>query len=310
MLTGCARIGVKLRFALESTIKIIAFDQPRMIASLEQKPHSPATGPAREKEQKLRDLMRNTRRVLVAYSGGVDSTYLAFIANQELGSNAVCVLGISPSVSQNQQDDAATIAAQYGFNFRTEATYELDDLNYRANLQNRCYFCKTELYATLRTLAKALAIAAIVDGTNFDDTFDHRPGRMAASEKDVASPLADVGMTKREIRELSRDLGLSGWDKPSSPCLSSRIAYGVPVTIERLSKVESAEAVLRKLGIREFRVRVHDDLVRLEIAPNEMKSILDKEIFDGIVKELKKLGFRYVTLDMEGFRSGSMNNKV
>jgi pyridinium-3,5-biscarboxylic acid mononucleotide sulfurtransferase len=262
---------------------------------------------AHEKEQNLRHMMREMQSVLVAYSGGVDSAYLALVATQELGPKALCVLGVSPSLSGVQRREAEKIARRFRFNFQTLQTDELDNPDYQANPVNRCYFCKTELYGKLSALAAERGINALVDGANLDDTRDYRPGRAAAGERNVRSPLIEAGLTKSEIRALSKKQGLPTWDKPSSPCLSSRIAYGLPVTIERLSKVERGESILRKLGFREFRVRLHDELVRLEIAPAELGRALDLKITEHLANEFKKLGFRYVTLDLQGFRSGAMN---
>lgn len=277
------------------------------MARVQKKKTETAISSIEEKERNLRFMMREMRTVLVAYSGGVDSAYLALIARQELGENAVCILGISPSVSRIQREEAERIAAKFNFNFQTIHTEELENPDYQANPTNRCYFCKTELYGKLSRVARDKNINYTLDGTNADDTKDHRPGRAAAEENQVRSPLVEIGLTKNEIRSLSRKHGLPTWDKPSSPCLASRIAYGVPVTVKRLSKVERGEAVLRGLGFREFRVRLHDDLVRLEIAPQELSKALNPEAADRLAKAFKELGFRYITLDLQGYRSGAMN---
>jgi uncharacterized protein len=262
---------------------------------------------AEKKEAALRGLMRRMEKVLVAYSGGVDSSYLALIASEELGSNALCVTGISPSVSDRQRREAERIARDFKFNYQTLFTEEFSDPNYTANPSNRCYYCKSELYGKLEKLAAQKNIKFILDGTNADDTGDHRPGRAAAAEKGVRSPLVEVGLTKEEIRFLSKRLDLPTWDKPASPCLSSRIAYGIPVTIERLSKVEKGEEILRSLGFTEFRVRLHGELVRLEITPAEMPRALEMEMAGLLAERFSRLGFKYVTLDLKGYRSGAMN---
>jgi len=262
---------------------------------------------AEEKELNLRRLMREMQQVLVAYSGGVDSSYLALIASQELQEKAVCITGISSSVSQRQREEATQIADDFKFNFQIIKTDELENPLYQANPINRCYHCKTELYGKLLSIAEQRKIAFVLDGANTDDTGDYRPGRLAAAEKSVRSPLIEVGLSKSEIRELSKKHKLPTWSQPSSPCLSSRIAYGVPVTIERLSKVERGEEILRQFGFREFRVRVHDELARLEIAPEEMERALDLNITEKLAEKFRKLGFKYVTLDLHGYRSGAMN---
>jgi uncharacterized protein len=259
------------------------------------------------KEQQLKDLFRQMRSVLVAFSGGVDSTYVAYIANAELGDKAICVTGESPSLPQYQRGECARIAGQFGLRREIIQTEELDDPRYRANAPNRCYFCKDELYSKLGVLAHERGVGFVVDGSTMDDIGDYRPGRAAATEHGVRSPLIEVGLNKREVRELSHRAGLPTWDKPASPCLSSRIAYGTTVTIQRLESVDRGEEIMRELGFREFRVRHHDNLVRIEVAPSELDLALRREVIDNLARRFRDLGFKYVTLDLHGYRSGAMN---
>jgi len=248
--------------------------------------------------------------VIVAYSGGVDSSYVAYVANAELGPRAVCVTGVSASLPVYQSAEIDRIVEEFGFNHERVQTDELQNPEYQANNGNRCYFCKDELYTKLESLATSRGIDFIVDGSTMDDLDDYRPGRQAAKEHSVRSPLIEVGMSKADIRELSRRVALPTWDKPASPCLSSRIAYGTTVTIERLTKVDRGEEILREFGFREFRVRHHDTLVRLEISTSEMDRVLNRDVLDQLAARFRELGFKYITLDLEGYRTGSMNESL
>ncbi len=259
------------------------------------------------KEERLRGIFRELDSVIVAYSGGVDSSYVAYVANEELGPRAVCVTGVSASLPAYQREEIDQVVKKFGFNHELIATEELENDGYRANNPDRCFYCKDELYTKLEGVARSRGIENIVDGSTIDDLGDYRPGRQAATQHAVRSPLIEAGLTKSEVRELSRMATLPTWDKPASPCLSSRIAYGTTVTIERLSKIDRGEEIMREFGFREFRVRHHDQLVRLEIAPAEMDRALQKDLIAELARRFRELGFKYVTLDLQGFRSGSMN---
>ena len=258
------------------------------------------------KEAALEGVLTSLDSVVVAYSGGVDSAYLAYVASRTLGDRALAVTADSPSYSERHRRLAIQIADQFGLQHEIIHTHELDRPEYRANPANRCYFCKHELYTHLTRMA-ADRQATVVDGNNADDRGDYRPGRQAAREFGVRSPLDEVDLKKDEIRELSRRAGLPTWDEPASACLSSRIPYHAEVTDEKLRTIERAEQALRALGFRVFRVRHHDELARIEIGRDEMARALDVEIGSAIVRELKAIGYKYVSLDLQGYRTGSLN---
>lgn len=263
-----------------------------------------------EKLQRLRDIIGSAGSAVVAFSGGVDSTFVAAVASDVLGDRAVAVTGVSPSVPPSELAEARELARRIGIRHDLIDTHEMEREGYVENSPMRCYHCKTELYSLLEAYARERGYAAILDGCNVDDLADHRPGRVAAAEHGVRSPLIEAGLTKAEIRELSKARGLPTWDKPAMACLASRIPYGTPVTIEALTQIGDAEAALRALGFRQLRVRHHGDVARIEIEPADMPLLLDPELRAEAVRRVREAGFRYVTLDLAGFRSGSMNEAL
>lgn len=261
------------------------------------------------KEARLREILCDYGSVCIGYSGGVDSVYLARTARDVLGPDRMlAVIGVSASLPAAQRQIALQCAHDFDIPITELPTDEMDDPNYVANPSNRCYFCKTELWTKLTAFAAARGLAVVVDGTNADDVRDHRPGMRAASEHAIRSPLLEAGLSKAEIRELSQMAGLPTWDMPSAPCLSSRLAYGVAVTRERLEQVELAEERIRALGFREFRVRHHGAVARLEFAPREIPAAIERA--SAIQGALGDLGFERVLLDVEGYRRGALNEAV
>jgi uncharacterized protein len=261
-----------------------------------------------EKVQKLKNIIAELGSVVVAYSGGTDSTLVLQVTHEVLGEKAVALTAVSASLSAADQAEAEAIARQMGVRHILVKTDETDNPEYLANTPNRCFFCKTETYDKLSEYAQANGYSAIVDGTNADDIGDHRPGRQAASDHGVRSPLLEAGFSKAEIRALAKEYGLPNWDKPAAACLSSRIPYGTAISIPLLSQVERAEAMLHGLGIRQLRVRHHDQVARIEVEPGNFATLLAHR--QEVVTALKAVGYNYVTLDLAGFRSGSMNETI
>jgi uncharacterized protein len=258
----------------------------------------------------LRARLAGCDSLIVAFSGGVDSAYLAWAATQALGHRALAVTADSPSYPSRHRRIALAIARDFGLHHEIVHTDELTRAEYRANPVNRCYYCKHELYTTLTEMARVRHIAAIADGSNADDRADYRPGRVAAREFGVLSPLDDADLTKQEIRELSRRAGLPVWNAPASACLSSRIPYHQDVTDEKLRMIERAEDALMDLGFHVFRVRHHDSLARIELGRDEMIRALEPELRETIVRQLKAVGYTYVALDLQGYRTGSLNEPI
>jgi len=265
---------------------------------------------AADKYRALRRVLDDIPSLIVAYSGGVDSAFLAHAASSVLGARVLCITADSPSYPDRHRRMAVDLAARFGFRHEIIRTAEMERPEYRANPANRCYYCKHELYTHLSAIARARGIAAIADGSNADDRGDYRPGRQAAKEFGVRSPLDEAGLTKAEIRELSRLAGLPTWDEPASACLSSRIPYFSEVTDEKLRTIERAEDILRGLGFRICRVRHHDTLARIELGRDELPRALEPEMAETIDRELRALGYHHVTIDLRGYRLGSLNDAL
>jgi len=278
-------------------------------------PPAPETDPAispevRRKQARLHELLRDSGGLAIAFSGGVDSSYLAFAARQVLGGRCLAVTALSPSYPAIQREMAEQIARDFEIPHRLIEAHEMDNPAYRANRADRCYHCKTELFDRIDEIMGELDFDRVAYGINRDDTGDFRPGHKAAHEHDVLAPLLDADLGKEEIRMLSREAGLPTAELPASACLASRLAYGTPVTSERLSQIERGEQALRDLGFVQFRLRHHGTLARIEVAPEELPKALDAEMAERMAAAIKPFGFRWISLDLEGYRTGSLNEAL
>lgn len=260
--------------------------------------------------KKLEEILEGLQSVIVAYSGGIDSAFLAVVATSILGDQALAVTAHSPSLAQSELNDAIELATDMRLNHRVIQTAEVERADYKQNTTARCYFCKDELYTQLGDLARKEGFIWIANGTNVDDISDFRPGLQAAKKYGVRSPLVEAEFTKSDVRQHSRILGIPVWDKPSQACLSSRIPYGTEVTVETLTRIAKAEGFLNSLGLRQFRVRHHDNIARIEVEPSEFGQLIQTGVRESLVKYFKSIGYTYVTMDLLGFRSGSMNEII
>ncbi len=259
------------------------------------------------KLEALQNFFRELDQALIAYSGGIDSTLVAKVAHDVLGEKALAMTAVSPSLLPEELEDAQVQAETIGITYELVETHEMDNSNYTSNPVNRCYFCKSELHDTLKPIALERGYPYVIDGVNADDLQDYRPGIQAAKERGARSPLAEVGISKMEVREISKQLGLPWWDKPAQPCLSSRFPYGEMITTEKLQRVGRCEVYLRKLGWRNLRVRSQEDTARIELPPAQIKDFMAQIDLDELVQTFQSHGFLYVTLDLEGYRSGKLN---